>query len=504
MAVSERWNRLREIVALCQELNRAVALLSWDQQTYMPKGGIGARADCIARLERLAHETLTAPEVGELLSALEEETKGLPYESDEASLVRVTRRAYDKAVKVPPSLVAAISKETALGQAAWEEARAKSDFSLFEPHLTRIVELQIEKAAALGYEGEPYDALLDLFEPEMKTATVAALFDRLKGELVPLLRAIAERADAVDDSILMQEYDPERQWAFTLEVVEALGFDMTCGRQDRSAHPFTVGIAPTDVRITTRVDPRNLASALYASIHEAGHGIYEQGLPAEHSDNFLSHAISLGIHESQSRLWENVVGRSRAFWRHFLPRLKAHFPAQLENVDVEAMYRAVNRVQYPSPIRVEADEVNYNLHIFLRFELERALISRQLKVAELPTAWNEKSREYLGFTPTNDAEGVLQDIHWSAGLFGYFPTYSLGTILAVQLYNKAVAERPEILTELEQGVFVTLKEWMRDRIYRHGSRYTPNELIERATGSPLDPQPYLAYIKNKFGELYGL
>ena len=502
--MADRWQRLYEIVGLCQELGRARALLSWDQQTYMPKGGIGARAETMARLERLEHETFTSPEVGEILDALAEEAKGLPYDSDKASLVRVTRRAYDKAVKVPSSLVAELARATALGQAAWEEARAKSDFAHFEPHLERIVALQIEKAAALGYEQEPYDALLDLFEPEMKTAAVAALFDRLKGELVPLVRAISERADAVDDSILMQTYDEERQWAFTLEVIEKLGFDMTHGRQDRSAHPFTIGIAPTDVRLTTRVDPHNLASALYASIHEAGHGMYEQGLPVEHAGTFLSHSSSLGIHESQSRLWENVVGRSLAFWEHFLPRLKALFPEQVGDADAETLYRAVNKVQYPSPIRVEADEVNYNLHIFLRFELERALVRGDLTVRDLPGAWNEKTREYLGFTPKDDAQGVLQDVHWSAGLFGYFPTYSLGTILAVQLYNKAVEEHPGIPEEIRRGEFGTLKAWMRERIHRHGSRYTPVELIERATGGPLDPEPYLAYMKEKFGGLYGI
>ncbi len=502
--MSDRWQRLSEILQSYQELIRVQGLLEWDQQTYMPKGGIESRAETTALIERLAHQRVTSPEVGELLNALEEEAKTLPYDSDRASLWRITRRTFDQAVKVPSTLVSELAKAASLGQAAWAEARERADFSLFAPRLERLVELQIEKAQALGYDDEAYDALLDIFEPEMKTRDVSRLFAQLKEELVPLVHAISERADTIDDTILTREYGEEPQWEFTMDVIQSLGFDLNRGRQDRSAHPFTVGISPNDVRLTTRLDRNNLATALYSSIHEAGHGIYEQGLPQEHIGSLLGQASSLGIHESQSRLWENIVGRSLGFWQFFLPRLKARFETQLADVDVESIYRAVNKVQYPSPIRVEADEVNYNLHIFLRFELERALISGSLQVKELPDAWNETSREYLGFTPNNDAQGVLQDVHWSAGLFGYFPTYSLGTILSVQLYNRALADHPEIPQEITQGNFAPLCGWMREHIHQHGARYTPPELIERATGGPLDPKPYVAYITEKFKELYDL
>lgn len=502
--MTQQWQRFSDILRVVQELNRAEALMVWDQQTYMPKGGIEARANTVGTIGSLAHETFASSELGELLSHLEEDAKDEPYDSDRASLLRVVRRLYDQAVKVPSALVAEIAKATALGQASWEEARQQRDFMQFKPHLERIVQLQREKADALGYKHEAYNALLDLYEPEMTADQVSALFDQLKAELVPLAHAIADRTDTVSDAVFMQEYPEDPQWAFTLEVIERLGFDLQRGRQDRSAHPFTVGISPTDVRLTTRIDAKNIASGLYASIHEAGHGIYEQGLPLEHSATPLGNANSLGIHESQSRLWENVVGRSRAFWQYFFPRMKEYFPTQLADADPETMYRAVNKVQSPSPIRVEADEVNYNLHIFLRFELERALIAGDLSVADLPAAWNEKTKEYLGFTPQDDAQGVLQDVHWSAGLFGYFPTYSLGTVLSVQLYNEAIKDAPDIPEEIARGEFATLKAWMHDKIYRHGTRYTPVELIQKATGRPMDPKPYVAYITEKFGELYRL
>lgn len=502
--MSNAWTQLSETVRLCRELTRALGLIGWDQQTYLPKGGVEARADTRATLDRLAHETFTSPEIGDALSRLEEEVKGLPYESDEASIVRVTRREYDREVKLPSELVVNLAKATSLGQNAWEEAREKDDFKAFEPHLKRIVELQIEKARALGFEDDPYDALLDIFEPEMKTTDVAALFKGLKEHLVPLVQKISDSPAAVDDACLKKGYDTDAQWEFTLEVIKAIGFDMTHGRQDLSTHPFTIGIAPTDVRLTTRLDPHNLAGGLYASIHEAGHGMYEQGLPVELKDTLLCDSISLGIHESQSRLWENIVGRSRHFWHHFLPRLQEYFPGRLDDTDVEAMYRAVNKVHQPSKIRVDADEVTYNLHIFIRFELERALIHGDLAVKDLPAAWNEKTEEYLGFTPRNDQEGVLQDVHWSAGLFGYFPTYSLGTVLAAQLYEKLQEEERTLDEQISNGDFTRVKEWMRDRIHRHGTRFTPMELVQRATGRELETEPYIRYINQKYGEIYTL
>lgn len=502
-AVSSAANRLREILAEAFEIARAISLLTWDQQTHMPQGGVEARAKTRATLERLLHESFTRDEVGSLLVELEREVGDTSADTDLARLVRATRRAYDQRCKLPSRLVEALSKATALGMHAWERAREADDFLQFQPHLEEIVALQIEKAHALGFESDPYDALLDLFEPEMKSESVDRLFADLKKELVPLAQAIFDRSDRVDDSILRLGYDADRQWAFTLRVIEKLGFDMKRGRQDRSAHPFTMGVAPTDVRLTTRIDEHNLASGLYASIHEAGHGMYEQGLPMQHYNTPLCDAISLGIHESQSRLWENVVGRSRAFWRHFFPFLKELFPAQLQEADVETVYRAVNRVE-ATAIRVEADEVTYNLHIFLRYELERELIRGSLSVAELPEAWREKTKAYLGFEPKSDREGVLQDIHWSDGYFGYFPTYTLGSVLSVQLYQEAVEAHPAIPAEMEQGNFATLLSWLQRNIYAHGARYTPSELVQKATGGPIAAAPYLTYLREKYQEIYNL
>ena len=498
------WVRLREIDRDIVHLDRVLGLLDWDQQTYMPAGGIEARAETSATIRRLRHELLTGGELGDLLDRLQPEAEDLPYESNEASLFRVMRRAYDKEVKLPARLVEEMAKAAALGEHAWERARQESDFRSFEPDLARIVELQAEKARALGYEDDPYDPLLDDFEPGVKTREVAALFDRLKERLVPLVQAVNERSGAVSDAPLRRRFDVDAQWRFTLEIVERIGFDLERGRQDRSAHPFTVAIAPCDVRITTRFDPGNLASGVYASIHEAGHGMYEQGLPREHADSLLGRDVSYGIHESQSRLWENLIGRSRAFWRYFLPRAQAAFPGVLDDVDVDAMYRAVNKVAHPSTIRVEADEVTYNLHIFLRFELERELIAGRLRVRDLPEAWNEKTRQYLGFVPASDAEGVLQDVHWSAGLFGYFPTYTLGTVLAAQLYECVRREVPDLEERFARGDFSAVKAWMQERIYRHGRRFDPAELVRRATGAPFSAEPYVRYIEGKYGDLYGI
>lgn len=497
------WDRLSERISLCKEINRALALLDWDYETYMPPGSAEARAGTRSRLSRLFHETFTSDEVGRLLDLLEEEVKDLPYEDPRAGIVRATRRQYDRSIRLPSSLVAELSRAETLGYNAWERARGANDFNLFRPHLERIVALQIQKAEALATADKAYDTLLDLFEPEMTSDFVAALFDRLKSELIPFAQALFDHAARVDDSLLRQPYDVDTQWELTLTVIEAIGFDLNRGRQDRSIHPFTIGISPHDVRLTTRIDPNNLATGLFASIHEAGHGLYEQGLPVEHADTMLADASSQSIHESQSRLWENVVGRSKPFWRHFLPIAARLFPTQLGGADVERIYQAVNRVS-PSPIRVEADEVTYNLHIFLRFELERDLIDGKLAVRDLPEAWNEKTRQYLGFTPKDDVEGVLQDVHWASGLFGYFPTYSLGTMLSVQLYDAALEAHPSIPEEMEQGDFSTLRQWLKDNVHVHGSLYTPGELIQKATGRDLDTKPFMAYIKAKYSEVYQL
>lgn len=496
---------LKERLAEVHHLRVAEAVLAWDEQTYMPPEGAAARARVKATLNRLAHERFTDPEIGRLLDRLAArlEAEGAAPDSDEGALVRVVRREYEKAVKIPPRLAAALSEAASEGYQAWIAARSANDFTRFRDALSRILDLQRELARALGYRDHPYDALLDQYEPDLTTSEVDSLFARLRQGLIPLVRAISERLDAVDDGILRQPFDEAAQWQLTEEALRAIGFDFRRGRQDRTIHPFCTGFSPGDVRVTTRIEPEQFAFAFFASLHEGGHALYEQGLPEHLAETPLGAAVSLGVHESQSRLWENLVGRSPAFWRFFLPVARRAFPRQLGGVTPEDMYRAVNRVE-PSLIRVEADEVTYNLHIMLRFDLEKELIQGDLPVDRLPDRWAEKMEEYVGVTPPDHVQGVLQDVHWSLGAFGYFPTYTVGNLLAVQFYRAAVAAHPHIPDAVERGDFSPLLQWLRTHIHVHGSRYTPDELTRRATGGPLAAEPFLDYIWEKYRALYGV
>lgn len=491
--------RLGEI----QDLNRAAALLGWDQQTYMPPGGAAARAEQLATLQKTAHNWFIADEIGELIEDLSADGTGWDYDSDEASIVRVVARDYEKARKVPGELVAEFARVSALAFEAWAKAREQADFSMFQPHLEKILDLNVRLAEVLGYEDRMYDPLLDQFEPEMKTAQVTAIFDDLKAESLPLVKAISEHIDAVDDSVLHLAYDEQKQWDFGVEIIKDFGFDFTRGRQDKSVHPFTTAFSISDVRLTTRIDPNYLPTALFGTLHECGHGLYEQGVSLNLERSSLDDGTSLGIHESQSRLWENLVGRSREFWSHYFPRLRDVFPDQLANVDVKGFYRAINRVE-PSFIRVEADEVTYNLHIMLRFELENDMLEGKVKIADLPEAWNAKMETYLGTLPPDDAQGVLQDVHWSGGMLGYFPTYSLGNLISVQIFDKVRADIPSLADQIAAGKFDELLNWLRENVYQHGRKYTPAELVKRATGTDLTATNYIAYIKSKFSDIYGL
>lgn len=500
--MDEKLKTLQAKLKDIHNLNEAAAVLDWDQQVNMPPGGAEARAEQLATLSRIAHEMFITDEIGQLLSDLE--PAGFPYDSNEASLVRVTRRDYDKARKLPPDLVAEMSRTFSLGQQVWAKARANKDFSQFQDILTKIIHLNIQLAEAYGYEETIYDALLDQFEPGMKTAEVAQVFDGLKADLVPLVQAITARAERVDDSVLKQDYDEQAQWDFSMLVLPAIGFDLERGRQDRSVHPFTTSFSINDVRVTTRVGRDTFPSALFSTLHEGGHGLYEQNGDQSLEGTPLAGGASLGVHESQSRLWENVLGRSWEFWQFYYPRLREFFPSQLGNVSQESFYRAINKAE-SSFIRVEADEVTYNLHIFLRFELEQELLAQKLPVRDLPEAWNEKMRQYLGLTPPDDALGVLQDIHWSGGTMGYFPTYTLGNVLALQFYDRALKDIPDLPERYARGEFLPLLDWFREKIHRHGRKFTAKELIERVTGSlAIEAGPYLAYIRQKFSNIYEL
>ena len=494
------FDQLRERLARVYDLNAAAAVLEWDQETYMPDGGAAARAQQIATLRQLAHEHLTDDAVGTLLDGLAPEVEGQDPYAFEAALVRVTREDYDRATKLPARLVADLAEASALAKQAWRTAREQDDFPAFAPHLRRLLDLSVEKAEAYGYEDHLYDALLDEYEPGMRTATVARVFTDLRRQLVPLVEAITAQP-APDDAFLHERFDPDAQWAFTMEVLRDIGYDLEHGRQDRSAHPFTTTFAITDVRLTTRIHERFLPTALFGTLHEAGHGMYEQGVALDLARTPLAQGTSLGMHESQSRLWENQIGRSRAFWRHYYPRLQARFPGPLGTVTLDDFYRAVNRVQ-PSLIRVEADEVTYNLHIMLRFELEQALLTGQLAVDELPEAWNDGMERMLGLRPSSDADGVLQDIHWPLGIFGYFPTYALGTLMSAQLFGQAQREMPDLYARVAVGDVAPLRAWLRERVHRWG-RIKPAEAILRdVTGEGLSAEPWLAYVRMKFGELY--
>jgi carboxypeptidase Taq len=490
--------KLKEI----KNLQAAESVLGWDQQVYMPPGGAVARAEQLSTLSKVAHELFIADEIGVLLSDLA--GAAYLYDSDEASLIRVVRRDYDKARKLPTSLVAELSRTFSLGQQIWTQARANQDFAHFHDILAKIVDLNIQVAEAYGYEDCLYDALLDQFEPGMKTAEVNRVFGELKAELVPLVQAIVEQSGRADDSVLKQDFDETAQWDFGLIPLKAIGFDLERGRQDKSVHPFTINFSINDVRITTRVSSDTFPSALFSTLHEGGHALYEQNSDPSLEGSFLAGGASLGVHESQSRLYENVLGRSREFWQFYYPQLQEFFPAQLKDTSLDGFYRAINKVE-PSLIRVEADEVTYNLHIFLRLELEQDLLEQRLKVADLPEAWNAKMQASLGLTPPHDALGVLQDIHWSGGMMGYFPTYTLGNVLSLQFYQQTLQEVPDLPEQFSRGEFGSLLAWFKDKIHRHGRKFTANELVKRVTGADrIEAQPYLAYIRRKYTEIYGL
>src|SRR5262245_52116315 len=493
--------QLKERLSAISDINGAASDLGWDQQTYMPPGGAAARAEQLATLGRLAHEGLISNQIGELLERASAEIRGSASDSDESCLLRVVRRDYEKAKKVPPSLVAEIARATSLGMEVWVQARKESSFARFLPALQRILDLQRDLAQCLGFEESAYDALLDQYEPGMRKSELERVFSELKAGLVPLVRSISERLDRVDDTVLRRHYPEAAQWSFGLEAARRLGYDFQRGRQDKSVHPFTTSFSVNDVRITTRVDEQFLPSALFGTLHECGHAVYEQGVHQDLERSPLAGGASLGVHESQSRLWENLVGRSRSFWKFFFPQLQQAFPQNLQDVSLESFYCSINRVE-PSLIRVEADEVTYNLHILLRFELEGDLLEGRLALADLPAAWNAGMEASLGVVPPDDAHGVLQDVHWSNGLIGYFPTYSLGNLLSVQLFEKAQSSLPELQAQIESGEFQSLLNWLRENIHHHGRKYFPSELIKRATGEPLQASSYLRYLREKYSEIY--
>lgn len=500
--MQEKLKQLKSILAEISDLNSAAALLGWDQQTYMPPGGVFARGNQIGTLSSLAHSKFISQEVGVLLEDLKPYAESLDPDSDDFCLIEVSSRDYDKQKKVPSDFVAEFSRVTVVAHSAWEKARKNDDFSHFQPHLEKIVEMRRQYADFFAPYEHVYDPLLDDFEPGMKTTEVQEIFSELRPKQVELIKAIGEKPE-VDDSFLHQPFEDQKQWDFGEQAITKYGYDWDRGRQDKAAHPFTTNFGVGDVRITTRVDPNFLNTALFGTLHEAGHAIYEQGISPDLERTPLGGGASLAIHESQSRMYENLLGRSYDFWVYFYPKLQEIFSTQLGNVDLDTFYKGINKVA-PSLIRVEADEATYNLHVMLRLELEIALMEGKLMVADLPAAWNEHMDDYLGVVPSNDAEGVLQDVHWSSGILGYFPTYSLGNLVSNQLWEKINLDIPGLSSQIQGGDFSELLAWLHENVHRHGSKFKPQDLVTRIVGSRIAPEPYLKYLNEKFGSIYQL
>ncbi|MBZ4410473.1 carboxypeptidase M32 [Myxococcus sp. XM-1-1-1] len=489
-------SRMQEL----KDLQGLIGLATWDQETYLPSKAGPARAQQLSTLQGLHHERLVDPRLGEALSKASVDP-GLT--GDEQAMVAVLQREREREVRVPAALVRALAEAQSHGLHAWREARKERRFARFQPALQRLLSLRREQADAYGHDGERYDALLEGYEPGMRVSRLTPVLTALREQLVPMvgkLTGTGTRPRPVFDG---RRFDKDAQWRFTLKLLEGIGFDLEAGRQDLSIHPFTGGTHALDVRLTTHVDESNPLSAIFSTIHEAGHGLFEQGFAPELHRTPLAASPSMGLHESQSRLWENQVGRGRPFWEHYFPLLRDSFPEALKGVDLEDFLAAVNEVR-PSLIRTESDEVTYNLHIAVRYELELLLLRDALPLDDVPAAWNERMERYLGVTPPDDTQGVLQDIHWAWGELGYFPTYSLGNLYAASLYRVAGRELPDLDAQLRQGKMLPLRDWLRDRVHQHGFRLPAEERVRVVTGQGLTDADFLTHLRSKYGALYGI
>jgi carboxypeptidase Taq len=498
--VTDRFDELKRRLGEIHDLEKAAAVLSWDEETKMPPLGADPRADQRATINRIAHELQISPDLGELLEELRPFEESHHYDSFEASVIRIARRDYEKAVRVPPELRAELTRAGSLGYQAWLRAREQEDYSIMLPHLQRNLELRQRYVACFDYDGDPYDVVLDDYEPGMKTYEVEAIFDTLKAALLPWIRAVSEQ-DPIDDSCLRGRFPRDAQRRFGLYVLEKWGMDRAAWRLDKTVHPFATSFAPTDIRLTTNFHEDSMHGIL-SCLHEFGHGIYERQVDPAYVRTPLAQGVSSAFHESQSRMWENLVGRNIATWRFFYPKLQEEFPDHFADVALEDFHRALNKVQ-PSFRRVDADEVTYCLHIILRFELERGMLSGAIPLEDLPEAFDAKMREYLGLQPPDVVAGVLQDVHWSDMSMGYFPTYALGNVVSVQLWERAEGDLGDLGEQFERGEFGPLREWLRENVHRHGRAFTPQELLQRAAGSAMDPAPYLRYLERKLGDLLG-
>lgn len=494
--LQELKRRLTEV----HDLRNAGAVLYWDQTTYMPPGGAAGRGRQQALLSQLAHERFIDPANGRLLDELQAHADSLPHDHDDAAYLRVTRREYERAVKVPPQFVAEMVSHQNESYVAWEHARPENDFGKVRPMLEKTLELSRRYAEHFAPFAHVADPLIDEMDYGMTAAVIRPLFAELRARLAPLVDRVTAQPPA-DDACLRQHYGEAQQWQFNLDVARQIGYDFDRGRLDKTAHPFTTGLGAGDIRITTRVDEDDLGYALFSTIHEAGHAMYEQGIDPAFDASPLGQGTSAGVHESQSRLWENIIGRSVEFWEHFFPKAQAAFPAQLSNVSPETFHRAVNRVQR-SLIRTEADELTYNLHVMIRFDLELEMLEGKLAVKDLPDAWNARYKSDLGIEPPTDKNGCMQDVHWYGGFIGgAFQGYTLGNILSGMFYEAALTAHPEIPAETRSGRFDVLLGWLRENIYRHGSKFTAAELVQRVTRRELTIEPYIRYLETKYLEV---
>lgn len=495
----ELYKTYKEITQKAADLQYASAVLGWDQEVYMPAKGFPYRGRQLATLSMMAHEMVTNDSYGNLLKELSQRTN---MGEAEQHNVRLSLEDYVKNKKLSPAFIEEITQQTSKSYSAWIEARQANNYSKYAKELERMIVLKKQQADMYGYEGHAYNALLDDYEKGATVSMLDPVFHTISTDLLPLLNAI-KGAEQVNDNFFYQQFDKQQQWNFSLEVLKAMGYDFEAGRQDMSEHPFTTSFAPTDVRVTTRVDEKNFASLFWSSVHEGGHALYEQGLPETEYGMPLGAAASLAIHESQSRLWENCVGRGYDFWAHFFPILQGYFPEQLKGVTAAAFYKGMNKVE-PSLVRTEADELTYHFHVLIRYEIEKALLSGELDPKDLPGAWNGMYQKYLGLTPPDDKSGVLQDVHWAHGSFGYFPTYSLGSFYAVQLFDKATADIQDLDDEIAAGNYTQLLQWLRTNVHRHGRRYRSDELCKKVTGNELDIATFVNYANKKYKAIYGL
>jgi carboxypeptidase Taq len=501
--MEHKYNQLKTHMQEIWDLSKSQAVLSWDRQTKMPSKGAAARTRQISTLSRLIHEHITSDQVGRLLDDLAPWLDQLDYDSDEAALIRVAQREYHRLTAVPTELVTAQAKAGGEANVAWIKARQENDFASFIPHLEQMFGLARQYAACFPKVEHPYDALLDQYEPGMTVETVSRIFNQVKGPQSELIKAIAESDVEIDDSLLHQHFPHDKQLEAALEAVQILGYDLERGRLDLTTHPFCTSFSIDDVRITTRVYDDFLNPCLFASMHETGHALFELGVSHDLEGLPLARGTSSGVHESQSRLFENLIGRSRAFSSYLFPILQKYFPTQFEHAEVENYYRAINKVS-PSFIRVEADEVSYNLHIILRFEIELGVLNGDIPIKDLPEAWNEKFRTYLGVIPPTDTQGVLQDVHWSWGLIGHFTSYAMGNIIASQWWHQMAQDIHNQDELMGQGNITPIREWLVENVHQHGKKFLPAELIERVTGGPINTAPYLDYLQSKYSELYQL